>query len=225
MTISSNRKGDAEGISGRREQQEESRSGFLEACLRIGAVPRYRICLLQGLFALLAIALMLFSTWQWPLPLDPEVQAANGGWLYRAMDIVSWPGFAPWNAVMVVVVAIIVALWLGWRHGLYLLLLTLFQGLVALLLKIVIPTERPAEVDVNAPVEAINNAFPSGHVLLFVVFFGFLFYLVATRLHRSLLPFLLLGLFTTMVRCMSECWELVGTLGTLRVNEASYEFP
>ncbi|MGH2541185.1 MAG: phosphatase PAP2 family protein [Ardenticatenaceae bacterium] len=199
MVISTVRQRDANA----RDKEETTRSGFVQACVRIGqelgSVPRYRVGLIQGLFTLLALALTMFFAWQWPLPLDPRVQAASGGWLYQVLDLISLPGFAPWNAVMVAIVCAVVALWLGWQHGVYLVLLTLFQGFVSLLLKILIPIERPAEVDVNAPVAAINKAFPSGHVMLFVVFFGFLFYLVSTRLSRSLIQLLLLGLFTIMI--------------------------
>lgn len=161
---------------------------------RVQETQRYHVYLLQLAFLVLAIALTLFLDYLVALPLDPQTQRAATDPLSRFMQAVSAPGFAPWNFILAAIGCVLVAVWLGWVAGGYLALVTVLQGLVTTALKITVPTERPEPVDVNAPIDAINNAFPSGHVMFFVVFFGFVLYLAWTHLsHRLIRWTILLG--------------------------------
>lgn len=161
-----------------------------------GAVPqetRIKVYAIQFIFTVVAILLVLFLSFQVSLPLPPEAERTDAGLLMYVSDVVSLPGLMPYNAASVLMVSVAVFLWLGAKDAIYLASLVLFQGVVSTLIKILYPIQRPHVVDVNAPLQAINNAFPSGHVMLYVVFYGFLFYLAWTRVeNRILRTFILL---------------------------------
>lgn len=168
------------------DSDNPSRMQYLRRRLR--DEPRYQVAVILTALTLPALILLL--------PINPQAEYPDDGLLHGLMQLISLPGLMPWNAALVVLLAAYVGWWLGWRSGGFLAAITLGQGLLTTLLKIAFPVDRPMDVDVNAPFAAINNAFPSGHVMFYVVFFGFLFYLVRVRLGRSAwkwLPLTVLG--------------------------------
>jgi undecaprenyl-diphosphatase len=178
----------------RAEAPEPSQVGWLYAvCFE--QQRRRRAILLFGWMTALIIALVAFFTFQFDLlPLDHQITGAIQGLqryplLVSVMEAVSSLGYSPWNGIMVAVGFVAVAVWLGWKTGLFLSVATLVQGLITVALKFPIRIERPMETELNAPLDVIRtSSFPSGHVTMYVVFFGFLVYLLykhdAPRLAR-----------------------------------------
>ena len=152
---------------------------------------RQRTLFVLGLLSLLVFSLLAFlaDTLQ-VLPFDlaatRELQELRSGLLLRAMVAISLPGYSPWSLIIVGAGALAIGALLGWRDGAFLLALTGLQGLANLLIKLAIGRPRPLSslVDVVAPVS--GNSFPSGHVMFYTVFFGFLFFLAWARLPASL---------------------------------------
>jgi membrane-associated phospholipid phosphatase len=101
------------------------------------------------------------------------------------MFAVSWPGYFPQNVLIVLAICLLVGRWLGWWDGLFLGALTLFQGTVNTLLKMGIGRPRPTDALVEIFYESPGLSFPSGHVMFYTVFFGFLFFIAWTRLKNS----------------------------------------
>ncbi len=148
---------------------------------------RHRLLLVGGLLALLAVAaLTLLASFYAVFPLDvaftQELQEEQWALVAQLMYIVSLVGYVPWSWVAVAAATLLVGALLGWRDGLYLLLITVAQGLINGLIKRAIGRPRPIDTLVEVFVPEHGFSFPSGHVMFYTVFFGFLLFLVLTRM-------------------------------------------
>ncbi len=102
-----------------------------------------------------------------------EVQEHQNIFLDTLMKMISWFGIMPFSLIMVLVVAFIFYLSKFKREAIFI-VITLSSGILSSLLKIAINRPRPT-VDLVRIVEKANHqSFPSGHVLFYVVFFGFI---------------------------------------------------
>jgi membrane-associated phospholipid phosphatase len=151
---------------------------------------RHRLVFAGALLALLAVAgLTVLASLYAVFPLDveftQELQEDQWALVSQLMYLVSLPGYAPWSWLLVCAVTLLLGLLLGWRDGLYLLLLTVAQGLVNGLIKRAIGRPRPIDSLVEVFVPNHGFSFPSGHVMFYTVFFGFLLFLVLTRMPAS----------------------------------------
>lgn len=148
------------------------------------APPRRRGLRWLGLVTLaLTLAVAFFSAQSQLLPLDRELseafQAVESPLLTTVSDVVSFPGFSPYNFALALGIAVAVGIWLHWQVGLYVAVVTAVQGLATVLFKFPIKVPRPEETDLNAPIAAIEaSSFPSGHTTMYVVLFGFVVYLL-----------------------------------------------
>ncbi|NTU80302.1 MAG: phosphatase PAP2 family protein [Chloroflexales bacterium] len=153
--------------------------------LLIGA-PQRRQRLIFGfsLFSFAITSLLAYLVDQFPV--SPFDLAPTRALQAKCMVVISLFGFMPWSTITVAVGVLLVSVLLGWKDGGYLLLLTAVQAVANQLIKQAIGRPRPLTtlVDVFMPVS--GNSFPSGHVMLYTVFFGFLLFLAVTRLPRSL---------------------------------------
>jgi membrane-associated phospholipid phosphatase len=89
------------------------------------------------------------------------------------MKAVSWFGYMPNTPVMVALTAIAFLLFRYKKEALFI-VLTGFSGLVSSVIKLLIDRPRPSEPLVKIMLKTHQQSFPSGHVLFYVVFFGFL---------------------------------------------------
>ena len=152
-----------------------------------------------SLISLALVSLMAFLAYTIPtLPFDlattRELQEISNTPFLRLMVFVSVFGYLPWSAITVGVVVLVVGALFGWKDGAYLLLLTVIQALANQLLKTAVGRPRPLDTLVDVFVPVAGNSFPSGHVMFYTVFFGFLFFLSWTRLPHSFWRTLLLAL-------------------------------
>lgn len=151
---------------------------------------RHRFLFVASLVLLAIVAVMAFFTFQLALlPFDLAttltLQDIENTLFHRAMQIVSLPGFYPWHLMIIAVVSLLIAWLLGWRDAIYLVAITAFQGVINFALRIVVGRPRPSPPLVEVFARIGSNSFPSGHAMLYTVFFGFLFFLAWTRLPRS----------------------------------------
>jgi membrane-associated phospholipid phosphatase len=145
---------------------------------------------LVGRVALLALALIAALTavalLQPVLPADIWVtralQSYRWGLVSRAMYGVSIFGYTPWSAVTVAVSASAAALLIGWRAGASMLALAVAQGLLNITLKWAIGRPRPVAGVVEVFTPETGYSFPSGHVMLYTVLFGFAVFLILTHM-------------------------------------------
>ncbi len=149
-----------------------------------------------------AILTMLAKTTPF-FPLDLQItrgiQSITNPAFGQFLDALSWPGFPPQSFVIpVVIVAFIWALGLHWEA---------VAGLVAAVssaalggvIKTLIQRPRPTANLVHVFRILNSYSFPSGHVLFYVVFFGFLFFLAFALLKPSPVRTILLAFFGLMI--------------------------
>jgi len=160
---------------------------------------RQRLLFVFSLMSLAIVSLMAFLAYELPtLPFDlattRELQEISNTPFLDLMVFVSLFGYMPWSAITVGAGVLVVGLLLGWKDGAYLLLLTGLQGVANQLIKTAVGRPRPLDTLVDVFVPVAGNSFPSGHVMFYTVFFGFLFFLAWTRLPHSFWRVLLLAL-------------------------------
>jgi undecaprenyl-diphosphatase len=118
------------------------------------------------------------------------------GWL---MSSVSWAGFAPQSMIITVLIVLVL-----YGFGLYweavmALMAAVFTSTVNVLVKDLIQRPRPSAPLVDVIEVLTSYSFPSGHVMFYTGFFGFIWFLAFTLLKPSLTRNLLLIFFGSLV--------------------------
>lgn len=173
-----------------------------------GAKPwqRQRALIFQGyligavvVFLILAVLAHTIAYFTFDVTITREVQEFSAGWFDALMRALSWIGFAP--QVDLISLAVLVFLY---RRGLKWEALVIFVSAVGISvlglgIKLVVDRPRPSADLVNVISQLSDFSFPSGHVLYFTAFFGFLLFLTFTLLKHSGWQILLLVILGGMV--------------------------
>ena len=162
-----------------------------------GRLRRYRALLFQAyvLIALLAFSVLaLFASilsasevsyLEFDLEATLELQKNIPQWGGAILYAVSWPGYAFPSIPIIGLVAIFLALaGLRWEAASAVFAATV-TWLINYLVKIAIRRPRPSADVVDVFNELTSYSFPSGHVMFYTAFFGFLLFLAFTLLKRS----------------------------------------
>jgi membrane-associated phospholipid phosphatase len=166
----------------------------------------YRTFLFQVslLAAIAAFGVLTFMVKTTPLfTLDIQIthalQSINSPVFAAIMSLVSWPGFSPQSYIISALIVVAIYLFgLHWE-ALTGLIAALLPPLINVLVKELIRRPRPT-VDLVQVLRILDSySFPSGHVMFYVGFFGFIWFLVYTLLKRSLRRTLLLILFGSLI--------------------------
>jgi len=128
-------------------------------------------------FLLLTIIVTIFPPSAIDQEFSEEIQEHQYPLIDWVMKAISWPGSAPQSALIVLSVAIIFLIFKLKREAGFI-ILTLLSGVVSRVLKILIDRPRPTDDLVRIIEKAKHQSFPSGHVLFYVIFFGFLLILM-----------------------------------------------
>lgn len=127
------------------------------------------------------VALSIFVVQHPILPFDIQVslwvQKYQSEWLDKIMLGISLFGELPWSLLSVVVVAAIFY-WQKFKREGYFIASILISGLIILGIKNIINRPRPTAFYVRLVEVNRFQSFPSGHVLSYVLFFGFLIILM-----------------------------------------------
>jgi undecaprenyl-diphosphatase len=152
-----------------------------------------------GAFAVLTLIVRSNPLLALDLRITNALQSIDSPFFGAAMSWVSWPGFLP-QTVLIPVLAGLLLYWLGlhWEAATAL-LAAILPGLVNLLIKELIRRPRPAADLVNVFSILESYSFPSGHVMFYTGFFGFLWFVVFTVLKSSWKRTLLLVLFGSLI--------------------------
>jgi undecaprenyl-diphosphatase len=157
----------------------------------------FEVALLAGIIAFGMLTFMVQSA---PfLPMDVRVtlglQSITSPVFDAAMRVVSWAGFPPQSMLFTVLICLLIySFGLKWE-GMATLLGALFSALANNIVKAVVHRPRPTP-DLVKVISVLNSySFPSGHVMFYVAFFGFLWFLTFTLLKPSIKRAILLILF------------------------------
>ena len=174
------------------EAQTEARGGILASKSRVTVLQG---CLGLVLVMFIALAALASTHARFALDLDITlaVQTIRAPWFDLLMRIVSWPGYLP-QAPVITIVLVLIVWWLGTEKAAFMTILTAIGvQLLNWLIKILIQRPRPGEDLVEVYRELSTFSFPSGHVMFYTAFYGFLLYL-SYRLLKNYWLRLILGL-------------------------------
>ncbi len=167
---------------------------------------QYRAAVFQGylvlaivFFAGLAALAHSVAYFTFDVTIARDMQTINAAWFDILMRSVSWLGFAP--QVDVVAACLLLFLYLTglrWEAVMGFVAATV-ASIGGSLIKILIERPRPSPDLVHVLTQLHDYSFPSGHVLFYTSFFGFLMFLAYTLLKRSVARSLLLVLFGGLI--------------------------
>jgi len=169
-------------------------------------VRRYRAVLFQialvlvaGAFALLTFLVKTMPSFAIDLQITRAIQLINFPSFALLMSLVSWPGFGPQNIIIAgLIILLIYGFGLHWE-AVMALIAAVFSTAINLLVKDLIQRARPTAKMVNV-IDILNSySFPSGHVMFYLGFFGFVGFLAFSLLKPSVKRSLLLALFGGLI--------------------------
>jgi membrane-associated phospholipid phosphatase len=150
-------------------------------------------------FGTLVVLASLFNYFPIDLIITRGVQTLNAAWFANLMWAVSFLGYAPQSFVLVGLAGLLLfVIGLRWEAVTALIAAAGATGLGSLI-KLVVHRPRPGAGLVHVVQQLNDPSFPSGHVLLYTAFFGFLIFLAYTLLKPSFGRTLLLVIFGSLV--------------------------
>ena len=146
-------------------------------------------------FGILTFLVVTIPTLSIDLTITHGLQSISNPIFSKFMNYLSWVGFYP--QIFIVTLIIIVFLYaLGYHwESTSLLIAALITQLLNLLIKILVRRSRPSNSLVHVASLLSSYSFPSGHVMFYTGFFGFIFFLIFILLRPSLIRTLLLIVF------------------------------
>jgi membrane-associated phospholipid phosphatase len=150
-------------------------------------------------FIILAVIAKTVAYFTFDVTITHTVQTFNAGWFGALMYALSWIGFTPQTYVIsLLLLLFLFASGLKWETVVSFVSLILSSAL-GLGIKVLIDRPRPNANLVNVISQLKDYSFPSGHVLYFTTFFGFLLFLAYALLKHSLWRTLSLVILSGMV--------------------------
>ena len=179
----------------------------------------YRAAIFQGyivlaiiIFLVLAVLAHTIAYFTFDVTITRALQTIDSSWFAAFMYGVSWIGFVPQKiAIIVAVLVFLYASGLKWET---IVSVVSVLGISALefSIKQLVDRPRPAADLVNVIRQLTDYSFPSGHVLFFTTFFGFLLFLAYTLLKPMWWRTVLIIIFGA----------LVGLVGLSRIYEGQH---
>lgn len=167
---------------------------------------RLRVALFQGSLFLAAVAFAVLTFWvktssslSVDLQITGAIQSIKSPAFALVMTMTSWPGFNPQSTIIAgLIIVLIFTFGLRWE-AVMALLAALFSAATNLLVKDLIQRPRPTSSSVNVIDLLTSYSFPSGHVMFYLGFFGFLAFLVFSMSKPSIKRTLLLGFLSLLI--------------------------
>lgn len=128
-----------------------------------------------------------------------RIQRIKHPLLARAMSMVSWFGFRPQS--LLIPGAVVAAAWLlGFRRDAKYLVVAWAGSFISFSTKLLIRRPRPSGDGINVAVADLRDtSFPSGHTLHYVSFWGFVSYLLFSKLRGNWARFTPLALLSSII--------------------------
>ena len=139
----------------------------------------FRIALLfvAGAFGVLTFLITILPSFTIDLQITRAIQMVNLPPFALLMSLISWPGFTPQSIIITgLIILLMFGIGLHWEAVMALIAAVLSSGL-NLMLKDWIQRPRPTSNLVNVISKLNDYSFPSGHVMFYISFFGFIGFL------------------------------------------------
>ena len=174
--------------------------------MREPKLQRHRVVLFQaalvlvaGAFALLTFLVKTRSSFTLDIQITKIIQSLDAPLFAWLMNLVSWPGFSPQAMIVTgLIVLLLYSFGLRWE-ALTALTTALSSTALNVLVKSLVQRPRPLPDMVTVLATLNSYSFPSGHVMFYVSFFGFIGLLVYSLLKPSFQRSLLLIFFGALV--------------------------
>jgi membrane-associated phospholipid phosphatase len=138
-----------------------------------------------GAFAVLTLIVSSTPLLALDIQITRALQSGSSPYFAATMNWISWPGFMPQSIIIPVLVALVLfRLGLHWE-AVTALVAAFIPGLVNLLVKELIRRPRPTADLVEVFSILDSYSFPSGHVMFYTAFFGFLWFVVFSLFKQS----------------------------------------
>ena len=166
----------------------------------------YRITIFQVVLILVGFAfavLTYFVRQAEYFPIDLQItralQSIHFPFFFELMRLVSWPGYSPQSIILTLLI-IAIFYWFGfhWEALMNAIAAVLVMG-TNMLVKILVHRLRPNADLVNVVVSLKSYSFPSGHVMFYAGFLGFVWFLVYSLLKKSGLRTLILSIMGALI--------------------------
>ncbi len=152
-----------------------------------------------GAFAVLTYIVKMTPLLALDIQITRSVQSINSPLFAAVMNAISWPGFGPQSLILsAFIVLLIYTLGLEWE-AVAAAAAAILAPLLNVIVKDLIRRPRPGASLVHVFHILNSFSFPSGHVMFYVGFFGFIWFLVFTILKHSWWRTLLLILFGALI--------------------------
>jgi membrane-associated phospholipid phosphatase len=136
-------------------------------------IVRYVLGIIIAGFIVLTILIYFFPHSFIDREFSEEVQEHVNPFLDTLMKLVSWFGYFPGSAITVLAGAFVFFIFKFRKEALFV-LLTSASALLSELVKTLVNRPRPTAAMVRVVQKVNQQSFPSGHVLFYIVFFGFI---------------------------------------------------
>jgi membrane-associated phospholipid phosphatase len=168
---------------------------------------RVMLVFITGAFAALTFMVKAMPFFAIDLRITRDIQLIHLQAFALLMRLISWPGFSPQAMIIAgLIILLIYGFGLHWE-AVITLIAVVFSTAINVLVKDLIQRPRPLPAQVNVFAPLTSYSFPSGHVMFYICFFGFIGFLAYSLLKPSLKRSLLLLL----------CGGLVALIGVSRV--------
>jgi undecaprenyl-diphosphatase len=169
-------------------------------------VRHYRALVLQAALLIIALAFAVLTYLVKAMPffavdlkITKAIQSIQFPFFVVLMDAVSWPGFSPQSFIFtILIVLLIYTLGLRWE-AVAASIAAVFASGVNVLVKDLVQRPRPASDLVKVFATLNSYSFPSGHVMFYLGFYGFIWMLAFSLLKPSIMRTFLLIFFGSMI--------------------------
>lgn len=161
----------------------------------------YALMLILFGFIVLTVVVTLLPTTYIDIDFSKEFQEHQNPLLDKTMEAISWFGYTKGALITVGATALLLLITKYAREALFV-VLTLLSSFVSTVVKALVNRPRPSANLVRIVQKTSQQSFPSGHVLFYVVFFGFLVVLMykLNKINRRLrLAIILICLFLIFI--------------------------
>jgi membrane-associated phospholipid phosphatase len=157
------------------------------------------LLLITAAFAVLAFLVKAMPSFAIDLRITRAIQLIHFPAFALLMSLISWPGFSPQSMIITgLIILLIYGFGLHWE-AVMALIAAVFSTAINVLVKDLVQRPRPTSGMVNV-IDILNSySFPSGHVMFYLGFYGFIGFLAFSLLKPSLKRSLLLALFGGLI--------------------------
>jgi membrane-associated phospholipid phosphatase len=135
------------------------------------------LTLITAGFIVLSVLVATYSSIPVDINISREIQEHQNPFFDKMMYLISTPGYMPESLILVLGTSLLFFLFKYKKVAAYV-LATGLTGLISTLVKALVNRPRPSKDIVKILHETTQQSFPSGHVLFYLVFFGFMILLM-----------------------------------------------